>query len=114
MNIGSTIFGQMRPRYVNLFGSDGGKCIWHEPVQDYHSEYVVLTVKYDGGSVMIRGCISAKGVVEMAFVNDTMNACGCTKLLADKMTHCLQKPGSRGIFQHANDPNILPKSSKSF
>ena len=34
----------------------------------------------------------------------TMNACGYTKILTDKMTPSLQKLGRRGIFQHDNEP----------
>lgn len=39
----------------------------------HHSECVVPTVKHKGGSVMIRGCMKAKGVTEMMFI-DGMNA----------------------------------------
>ena len=53
---------------------------------------------------MIWGCMSAKGVGEMTFIDGTMNASGSTKILADKMTPSLQKLGRRGIFQHDNDP----------
>ena len=52
---------------------------------------------------MIWGCLSAKGVGEMTFIDGTMNVCGYTKIMADKMTPSLQKLG-RGIFQHDNDP----------
>ena len=37
------------------------------------------------------------------------NACGYTKILADKMTPSLQKLGSRGIFQH--DAKIMQKKN---
>ena len=40
---------------------------------------------------------------EITFIDGIMNACGYTKILADKMTPSLQKLGSRGIFQHGND-----------
>ena len=32
-------------------------------------------VKHRGGSVFIGGCMSAKGVGEMTFIDGTMNAC---------------------------------------
>ncbi|MCI4393262.1 hypothetical protein PGIGA_G00155500, partial [Pangasianodon gigas] len=43
-----------------------------------------------------------------------MNACGYTKILADKMTPGLQKLGRRGIFQHDNDPNHTAKIMQEF
>ena len=46
---------------------------------------------------------SAKGDWKMTFIDGTMNACGYTRILADKMTPHLQKFGRRRIFQH-NDP----------
>ena len=49
-----------------------------------------------------------QSVGEMTFIDGTMNACGYIKLLADKMTPSLKKPGRRGIFQH-NDPKHTAK-----
>ena len=99
---------------IHLFSSDGVQHVWREPGQDYHSECIVLTVKHGGGSVMIWGCMSAKGVGEMTFIDGTMNACGYTKILADKMTPSLQKLGRRGIFQHDNNPKHTAKIMQEF
>ena len=63
---------------------------------------------------MIWGCMSAKGVGEMTFIDGTMNACGYTKILADKMTPSLQKLGRRGIFQHDNNPKHTAKIMQEF
>ena len=57
--------------------------------------------------------MSAKGVGDMTFIDGAMNACGCTKVLADKMTS-LQKLGIRGIFQHDNDPKHTAKITQEF
>ena len=45
----------------------------------------------------------------MTSIDGTMNACGYTKILADKMTPNLQKLGRRKIFQHDNDPKNTAK-----
>lgn len=84
--------------------------VLHAPGQDHHSECVVLTVKHTGGSVMVRGRMGANGVLEMTFIDVTMNAHVYIKILADKMIPCLQRLGSRGIFQHGNDPKHTNKS----
>ena len=63
---------------------------------------------------MIWGCMSAKGVGEMTFIDGTINASGSTKILADKMTPSLQKLGRRGIFQHDNVPNYTTKIKQEF
>ena len=63
-------------------------------------------------SVYLCGC--ANGVAEMTFIDDTMNICRYTKILADKMTPSLQKFGRRGVFQHNNDPKHTAKITQEF
>ena len=63
---------------------------------------------------MIWVYMRAKGVGEMTSIDGTMNACGYTKILADKMTPNLQKLGRRGIFQHDNDPKHTAKITQQF
>ena len=99
---------------INLLGSHGVQHVWREPGQDYHSECIVQTVRHGGGSVVIWGCMSAKGVGEMTFIDGTMNACGYTQILADKMTPNLQKLGRRGIFQHDDNPEHTAKTTQEF
>uniref|UniRef100_A0AAQ5Z832 Uncharacterized protein n=1 Tax=Amphiprion ocellaris TaxID=80972 RepID=A0AAQ5Z832_AMPOC len=61
-------------------------------------ERIVLTVKHIVGSGMIQGCMSAKGVRVVTFIDGTMNICGSTKILTDKVTSTLQKLSRAGIF----------------
>ncbi len=37
---------------TDLFGSDGVKLVWRQPVEEYKDNCVLPTVKHDGGSVM--------------------------------------------------------------
>ena len=45
---------------------------------------LVPTLRHGGGSVRTLGCMGAKGVEKMTFIDATMTACGYTKILADK------------------------------
>ncbi len=38
---------------INLFGSDGVKCVWRQPGEEYKDKCVLPTVKHGGGSVMV-------------------------------------------------------------
>lgn len=53
---------------------------------------------------MIRGCMRGKGAGEMKLIEGSMNACGCSKILANKLSRSLQKPGRRVILEPDSDP----------
>lgn len=58
----------------NLFGPDCNKRVWrrqNSELQDWHIRQVI---KFGGGSVMVWGSISWKGVGQMAFIDTKMNA----------------------------------------
>uniref|UniRef100_A0A3Q1EGW8 Uncharacterized protein n=1 Tax=Acanthochromis polyacanthus TaxID=80966 RepID=A0A3Q1EGW8_9TELE len=84
---------------ISLFSSDGVQLVWHEPGHDCHSECILLTVRRGGGTVMAWGLFG-----NITLTDSTMNGCGYTKILADKMTPSQQKLGRKGKFQCYNDP----------
>ncbi len=59
---------------INLFGSDGVKCVWWQPGEEYKDKFVLPTVKHGGESVMVWGCMRAAGTVELQFIEGTTNA----------------------------------------
>ncbi|KAL1248943.1 hypothetical protein QQF64_022261, partial [Cirrhinus molitorella] len=59
---------------INLFGSDGVKCVWQQLGEEYKDNCVLPTVKHGGGSVMVWGCMSAAGTGELQFIEGTINA----------------------------------------
>uniref|UniRef100_A0A3B5A7E3 Uncharacterized protein n=1 Tax=Stegastes partitus TaxID=144197 RepID=A0A3B5A7E3_9TELE len=70
----------------------------HEKKPDeYWDEQTVLTAKHRGVSVMMWGCLSAKGVALMIFVDGTMNTCGYTKYCD---TAC-SEPDDGGLIRSA-------------
>ncbi|KAL1282639.1 hypothetical protein QQF64_001442, partial [Cirrhinus molitorella] len=89
---------------INLFGSDGVKCVWWQPGEEYKDKCVFPTVKHGGGNVMVWGCMSDAGIGELQFIEGTMNAniqshrlpmLKCPTLQQKKT--CLQ-PGSKNDF----------------
>lgn len=57
----------------NLFGSDGRFTVWRKTNEELLEKNVCPTVKHGGGSVMVWGCVSSKGVGNLDFVQGTMN-----------------------------------------
>ena len=43
----------------NMFGCDGRKFIWRSPKEPYSPQCTKSSVKFEGGSVMVFGMISA-------------------------------------------------------
>jgi len=66
----------------NLYGPDGNKRVWRYPgslLQDHHIRPVV---KFGGGSVMVWGCITYRGVGKLVFVDGRMNAIQFIEILS--------------------------------
>ncbi len=102
---------------INLFGSDGVKCVWRQPGEEYKDKRVIPTVKHGGGSVMVWGCMSAAGTGELSaagtgelnFIEGTMNANIYCDILKQSMIPSIQRLGRRAVFQHDNDPKHTSK-----
>lgn len=101
LNTGSTFFVQMKTKLK--FGSDGIQHVWHRLGQEYRSDCIVPTVKHGGQSVLIWGCMSAKGVGEMTFIDGTMNASLYIQILNEKMTPSVKKVVRREMIRRDND-----------
>ena len=75
------------------------------------------TVKYEGGSVMVWGCMTAKGVGNLVLIDGTMHKGKHEKILAENVKQSAKKLKMRSFtFQQDNDPkhtagtvNGLPK-----
>lgn len=90
---------------INLIGSDGRTYVRRRPGTRYKSKYLKSTAKHGGGCVMVWGCFSSKGVGEITFINDIMNADGYCRILDTclfKSAKDLKIPDF--IFQQDNDP----------
>ncbi len=87
---------------INLFRSDGVKRVWQQPGEEYKDKCVLPTVKHGGGSVMVWGCMSAAGTVELQFIKGSMNANMYFDILKQSMIPSLRRLGRRAVFQHNN------------
>ncbi len=91
---------------INLFGSDGVKRVWRQPGKEYKDKCFLPTVKHDGETVMVWGCMSAAGTGELQFIEGTMNS---NMYMKQSRIPSLQSLDRKAVFQHDNDPKHTSK-----
>ena len=57
----------------NLFGSDGKTIVWISTTEEYDPKCAVPIMKYNSGSVMVRGYFSRGGIGNLCFIESIMN-----------------------------------------
>ncbi|GFT47542.1 transposable element Tc1 transposase [Trichonephila clavipes] len=58
----------------NIFGSDGRRMVWRKPnTSHHHPKHTIPTVKHEGGSVMVLGCMAASMVGKLVFIDQIMH-----------------------------------------
>jgi transposase len=100
----------------NLFQSDGMVRVWRKPSEAYKKQCLQPTIKYGGGSVMVWGCMSAKGVGQLVFIDGIMNSEVYLTILDENLQQSAHKLGlkSKLIFQQDNDPKHTAKIITKF
>lgn len=65
------------------------------------------TVKHGGGGIMVWGCMSAAGAVNLEFIEETMTKTVYLNILKKNLNQSAEKLGIRSdyYFQQDNDPN---------
>jgi transposase len=92
---------------INRLGCDGRIWIWKKPGEPLVERHIKPTVKFGGGSLMIWGCMTAKGVGYMCRVDGNMDAQLYTNILNDELLRTLDYyhlARDDIVFQHDNDP----------
>jgi hypothetical protein len=92
---------------INRLGSDGRKWVWKEPNRKITAQHVQGTVKFGGGSLMIWGCMTAKGVGFACRIDGRMDAELYTHILSEEFLDTVEHYGLETndiIFQQDNDP----------
>ena len=101
---------------INLFSSDGRIKVWRKSKKRLSLENCVPTVKFFGGSVMVWGCMSYKGVGKLVFIEETMDRFVYKKILAENLKSSCDIFGFSEdfIFQQDNDPKHKSKYVNEF
>ena len=85
---------------INRLGSDGCKWVWKRLGEGLSDRLVEGTVKFGGGSVMIWGCMTWKGVGYAAKIDGGMDSDLYLQILKDDLLNTLEYHG-------LNPPNII-------
>lgn len=98
----------------NVFGSDGSIMVWRQPNAELKPKNLIPTVKHEGGSVMVWGCMSSKGVGNLHFVEGIMDHMMYIDILKKNLRASAEKMGlgEDFIFQQDNDPKHTARNTK--
>ncbi|GBM96206.1 Transposable element Tc1 transposase [Araneus ventricosus] len=90
----------------NIFGSDGRIMVWRRKNKELNPKNLVGTVKYDGGGVLVWGCISASGLGNLVFTDGIMNRVLYLNILRDYLKLSAQNSGigKNFVSYQDNDP----------
>uniref|UniRef100_A0A9J7ZRY6 Transposase n=1 Tax=Cyprinus carpio carpio TaxID=630221 RepID=A0A9J7ZRY6_CYPCA len=91
---------------VELFGSN----------TTFQKKNIIPTVKYGGGSVMVRGCFAASGPGRLAVINGTMKSAVYQKILKENVRPSFHdlKLKRTWVLQQDNDPKHTSKSTSEW
>jgi len=98
-----------------IFGSDGKQYYWKYPNEPLNQFHVKPTVKFGGGSVMIWGCFTSRGVGGYCKIDGTMDAELYRQILHEDLMNTIRHHEfsiDEVIFQHDNDSKHTAKLTK--
>ena len=100
---------------IELFCHDDRNLVWRKDDKAYSPKNTVPTVKFCGGSIMILGCFSAKGVGKVSVIGGKMNAQMSKQILQENLMSSVERLEltSDYIFQQNNDTKHTAKSTKN-
>jgi len=96
---------------INHLGSDGREWVWKDVGELLNDRLVKSTVKFEGGNVMMWGCMLWDGI-EYATIEGNMDAELYCAILEDELQQSLDyhdKSSSDIIFQQDNNPKHRSK-----
>lgn len=98
-----------------LYGTDGIKWIRRPHGQRFDPKYQIPTMKHGGGSCMVWGCFSAKGMGPLHHIVGTMDRHMYLDILKNVMLpYALRSFRRRFIFQDDNDPKHQSRDVKAW
>lgn len=102
---------------INRLGSDGRKWCWKKPGSALKDQHVQGTVKFGGGSLMMWGCMTARGIGYSCRIDGRMDAALYCRILDDEFLQTLEYYGYKRdsiIFQQDNDPKHTSSKARSW
>lgn len=90
----------------NMFNNDGKKKVWRRSGTAFNKENLRASVKGGGGSVMVWGCMSAKGTGNLHIIDGIMDKFVYLNILKDHLKSSAEKFGILDDynFYQDNDP----------
>ncbi|KAI1003599.1 hypothetical protein K3495_g4608 [Podosphaera aphanis] len=107
---------------INRICSVGIHYTWRKPQPGLAGRGIVPTLKFEGGNIMIWGCMAWSGPGAMVQVVGKMNAQQYISILQENLTLCMEAaslledmpPADQLIFQQDNDPKHTARATTSF
>lgn len=100
---------------INLFTSDGITYVWRRAGERLQNKCTLKTVKHNGGSIMVWGCIGENGVGKLCKIEGKMDSLKYIKILQENLLPSVEKLNlSEFVFQQDNDPKHTSKITTKF
>jgi transposase len=102
---------------INRMGSDGRRWVWAEPGEKLSKRTTQPTFKHGGGSIMIWGCMTTKGVGRMCNIDGIMDGQDYIKILDNHLLPTVKahRLGRHGfIWQQDNDKKHVSQMAKDW
>lgn len=100
---------------LNLLSSDGRDYVWRKPGEAYRDNNTVKTKKYGGGSLMLWGCITSRGVGRLHRIDGIMDSQKYIGILAESFLGTLADHGmdvGHVILQQDGDSKHTSKQTQ--
>ena len=101
---------------INLFSSNGKKWVLKFSGENYSENTTLKPVKHGGGSIMLWGCMTSRGVSNPYIINGNMIDTSYVKFLQENLFESVFSMGFNRnfIFQQDNDPEHKSKLASQF
>uniref|UniRef100_A0AAZ3RC86 Uncharacterized protein n=1 Tax=Oncorhynchus tshawytscha TaxID=74940 RepID=A0AAZ3RC86_ONCTS len=76
---------------IELFRNKHQRWLWHGQKDSYAEKYLIPTMKYGGGSLMLWGCFSFKGPGQLVTIHGIIDSIKYQQILHQKMTAFARK-----------------------
>lgn len=102
---------------INRLSSDGKHWCWKKRGEPMKPSHLKEVVKHGGGSLMVWGCLTSKGIGDLCRIDGGLDADLYCKILGDELLSTLRYyhlKKSDTIFQQDNDPKHTSKKAQQW